>query len=310
MKKHMLALLTLLLVPLCSCTTKSEGGVDAEEFTNLQAINYSNMGIMGENCDGEVYYASLNSDEGGLVKISQGTEEQVLLGDIGSIYMYQDELYYTAYDQKGLYCLKDGNISSITSFDVRSMARSGRYLYIIADDDENEKYVLQMKSVDESSFTEIQDIPNDIKLKQVFPASGGAYVAGNDRNNNGVIYFLEETRKTEVVATIPEPIRKIFFTYDILYAVTDNNIYQVLDDGSYTSISNEFSGVYTAVTAYDGKIIYTTIGEKVGVVQHDIESGKEKLLSRTPYLQIYVIGGELVGVSLNIEEGVLAEKFK
>ena len=48
MKKHMLALLTLLLVPLCSCTTKSEGGVDAEEFTNLQAINYSNMGIMGE----------------------------------------------------------------------------------------------------------------------------------------------------------------------------------------------------------------------------------------------------------------------
>ena len=45
MKKHMLALLTLLLVPLCSCTTKSEGGVDAEEFTNLQAINYSNMGV-------------------------------------------------------------------------------------------------------------------------------------------------------------------------------------------------------------------------------------------------------------------------
>lgn len=310
-------LASLCLVLLCSgCTAPA---ASTESFTNLQAINYGNFGSMAEKANGEVYCLAFlcgSEEDEGLVRICSGEQELVLSEDVAGLYCYEDELYYTSWEQNGLYHLPaSGDLVTITDADVRSVARSGDFLYVVTRDktDEDEvEFRLWKKAMDEDKLTEVAVLPAGIMPEQVYPSEhgDGVYVVGTAPEQNGPIYFLSETGELTWIAEPPESVQRIFYAYGSLYSVGYEAIYQIGTDGACTSISKDFTSLYTAVCAYNGGIIYPAAGEQTGVVYHNVSTGEEKLLSTAPsYLQLYVIEGKLLGIVNYVDGGPVVEEL-
>lgn len=306
-------LASLCLVLLCGCAAPT---ASPESFTNLQAINYGSFGNLGEKANGEVYcQASLcgNAEDEGIVRISSGEQELVLSEAVAALYCYEDELYYTSWERNGLYYLPaSGESVMITDADVRSVARSGGFLYVVTRDKADEaEFRLWKKAVDEDKLREVTALPAGIMPEQVYPSEhgDGIYVVGTTPEQNGPIYFLSETGELTWLAEPPEPVQRIFYAYGSLYSVGYEAIYQIGADGTCTSISKDFTSLYTAVCAYHGGIVYQAAGEQTGVVYHNVSTGEEKLLSAAPiYLQFYVIEGKLLGIVNYVDGGPVLEE--
>lgn len=306
---------SLCLVLLCSsCTAPADS---QESFTNLQAINYGNFGNLAEKANGEVYCQAFlcgSEEDEGIVRICPGEQEIVLSEDVAGLYCYEDELYYTSREQNGLYYLPaSGDPVTITDADVRSVARSGDFLYVVTRDKTDEvEFRLWKKAMDEDKLMEVTVLPAGIMPEQVYPSEhgDGVYVVGTTPEQNGPIYFLSETGELTWIAEPPESVQRIFYAYGSLYSVGYEAIYQIGADGACTSISKDFTSLYTAVCAYHGGIVYPAAGEQTGVVYHNASTGEEKLLSTAPiYLQLYVIGGKLLGIVNYVDGGPAVEEL-
>ena len=307
--------ISLCLAVLCSsCTVPA---APPEALSNLQAINYGNYGNLGEKANGEVYCQAFlcgNEEDEGIVRICPGERELVLSEDVAALYCYEDELYYTSWERNGLYYLSaSGDPVTITDADVRSVARSGGFLYVVTRDKTAEvEFRLWKKAVDEVKLTEVTGLPAGIMPEQVYPSEhgDGVYVVGITPEKNGPIYFLSETGELTWIAEPPESVQRIFCAYGSLYSVGYEAIYQIGADGTCTSISKDFTSLYTAVCAYNGGIIYQAEGEQTGVVYHNVSTGEERLLSVAPiYLQFYVIGGKLLGIINYVDGGPVVEEL-
>ena len=305
---------SLCLVLLCGCTAPA---ASPEAFPNLQAINYGNFGNLGEKANGEVYCQAFlcgSEEDEGIVRIYPGEQELVLSEDVAGLYCYEDALYYTSWERNGLYYLPEsGDPVTITDADVHSVARSGDFLYVVTRDKTDEiEFRLWKKAVDGDQLTEVTVLPAGIKPEQVYPSEhgDGVYVVAITPEKNGPIYFLSETGELTWIAEPPESVQRIFYAYGSLYSVGYKAIYQIGADGACTSISKDFNSVYTAICAYEGGIVYPAVGERVGMVYHNVSSGQERLISPIPnYLQLYVIEGKLLGVINSMDGGPVLEEI-
>ena len=297
---------------LCGCAaSKTAGGsyLEKSQFDLIQQLNYTNGSRITEDPNGIVYF--IGSDEDGIFRWNpDGTKECVVQASVYSVYYSDEMLYYHLSDDKTWRCysISDGTSTVVTRLRVNSVVDAGDAMYLSARQDfyspfylyHLDKKTLELNRIETPSL-------DDWSLHELFYSGEEVYMAvskpGNNGNGLGRVYRLNAENQVEMVSDFPEPLHKVFIVGGDLYAVGNNAIYRLRNDGTIDSIAPEYNGMATTVTVVSEHIIYYGIG---GVFEYIPDKGKTRYFANEIYQEIYVVHGKPIGMKFD-EQGIKYE---